>query len=58
LSRRNIAIKGTAVLFSLVSSLVIFKATYTTLQSINPAAAVAAVTVALIGIVWFKKTNN
>jgi hypothetical protein len=46
------------VIFSLVSSLAVFTATYTALQSINPAAAVAAVTVAIIGIAWFKKTSN
>jgi hypothetical protein len=58
LSRRSIVIGTILVLFSFVSSLAVFTSTYTALQSINPAAAVAAITVAIIGIAWFKKTIN
>jgi hypothetical protein len=58
LSKRTIAIGAIVILFSLVSSLTVFTAAYTTLQSINPAAALAAVTVAVIGILWFKKTSH
>ena len=58
MNRKSIAIGSILVIFSLVSSLAVFTATYTALQSINPAAAVAAVTVAIIGFAWFKKTNN
>jgi hypothetical protein len=31
---------------------------YTTLQSINPVAVLAATTVAVIGLAWFKKVNK
>jgi uncharacterized metal-binding protein len=58
LSKRTIAIGTIVVLFTLVSTVTVFTAAYTTLQSINPAAALAAVTVAVIGIVWFKKTSH
>lgn len=57
MSKRTIAIGAILVLFSLVTSLTVFTAAYTAIQSINPAAAVAAVTVALLGILWFKKTS-
>jgi hypothetical protein len=30
----------------------------TYLQAINPIAALTAITVAIIGIVWFKRTSN
>ena len=58
MSKRTIAIGAIVVLFSMVSSLTVFTAAYTTLQSINPAAVLAAVTVALIGFLWFKKTSH
>ena len=58
MSKRTIAISAILALFLLVTSLAVFTATYTAVQSINPAAALAAVTVAVIGIVWFKKTSN
>jgi uncharacterized membrane protein len=58
MSRRNVAIGGLVVVFSVITGCLIFAATYSALQSVNPAAALAAVTVALIGFAWFKKSNN
>jgi hypothetical protein len=58
MSKRNIAFGGILVLFSVVASATVFTAAYTALQSINPAAALAAVTVAVIGFAWFRKVNN
>jgi hypothetical protein len=58
LSKRTIAIGAIVVLFSLVSTITVFTAAYTALQSINPAAALAAVTVAVIGFLWFKRTSR
>lgn len=55
-SKKTIAI-GAVLLFSLVTGSLAFSATCAALQSINPAAAVAAVTIAAIGFLWFKKTN-
>lgn len=58
MSKRTFAIGTIVVLFSLVSTATVFTVAYTALQSVNPAAALAAVTVALIGFLWFKKTSR
>jgi L-arabinose isomerase len=52
---RNIAV-GTAILLSLITLAAFFALVFSTLQAINPAAAMAAIVVALVGILWFKKT--
>ncbi len=57
-SRRNIAIAGILVTFSLVAGSAVFAAAYSAIQSINPAAALAAATVAIVGFLWFKKSNG
>ncbi len=57
MSNRNIAVGTVAVLVS-IAVLVLAAETYFTLQTINPTAAIGAVTVALIGFVWFKKTSR
>jgi len=57
-SKRNIAIGAILVMFSLVTVTAVFTAVYAALQSINPAAAVAAITIAAIGFLWFKKTST
>jgi hypothetical protein len=58
LSNKNIAI-GTVVIFvSLITCLAFFTATFPALQCINPTAAIAAITVAVIDIAWFKKTTK
>ena len=44
------------LLVSLVTVLAL-ASSYEALQTINPVAAVTAITVAAIGIVWFKKTR-
>lgn len=55
LSHKNLAIGTVAILvFSLLALLI---SSYTTLQTINPIAALTAITVAIIGIIWFKKAN-
>jgi hypothetical protein len=58
LNKRNITIGGILIMFSLVAASAVLTAGYTALQGINPAAALAAVTVAVIGIVWLKKTSS
>jgi len=58
LSHKNLAL---GILAVLVSFLVLntFSATfYNTLQAIDPVAALSALTVAVVGITWFKKTNR
>jgi hypothetical protein len=58
LSNKNLAIGAILVLVTFITFLAFFTETYTTLLSINPAAAMVAITVAVIGIVWFKKTTK
>jgi len=55
LSNKNLAVGTVIVLVSFVAAALVAE-TYVTLQAINPIAALAAVTVALIGIAWLKKT--
>jgi len=56
LSRKNLAV-GTAVLLLSLVTILALASSYEALQTINPIAAVTAITVAAIGIVWFKKTR-
>ncbi len=58
MSKRNFAIGTLVIVFSAITGTLVFAAAYTSMQSFNPAAALAAVTVALIGFAWFKKSNN
>jgi hypothetical protein len=57
-TKRTLAVATIIILFLLISSVAVFTAAYTAIQSINPAAALAAVTVAVIGFLWFKKTKS
>lgn len=56
MNNKNVAIGTVIILVSVITFIAFFTETYTTLLSINPAAAMVAITVAVIGIVWFKKT--
>jgi len=47
---------GTVILFVSIVAIALAAETYLTLQAVNPVAAIAAVTVALIGIAWLHKT--
>ncbi len=49
---------NTAIIILLIALAAILTETYTAVQVVNPVAALAAVTVALIGVVWFKKTSK
>ena len=51
-------ISAVIIIFSLIAFVVLFAEAYATLQSVNPIAAVAAAVVAVIGIIWFKKTSK
>jgi hypothetical protein len=57
LSIKNITISA-VIIVSIVTFITLLWETYTTLQGINPIAVAAAVTVAVIGIAWFKKTST
>ena len=58
MNRKYVAIGGILLFFSVVASLTVFTAAYATLQSINPAAAIAAIMIVVIGVVWLKKSNS
>jgi hypothetical protein len=56
-SNKNLII-GTAIVLVLVVSAGFLVEVYLAIESINPTAAIAAITVALIGVVWMKKTKS
>ena len=58
MNRKYVAIGGILLFFSVVASLTVFTTAYTALQSINPVAAIAAIIIVLIGVVWLKKSNS
>jgi hypothetical protein len=58
LSNKTFAIGTAIVLVSLITCLALFAESYAIVQSINPIAAIAAITVALIGLAWFKRTKG
>ena len=57
MSNKTIAI-STIIIVSFITLAALSAEIYATLQTINPVAAIAAVTVALIGIIWFRKTKS
>jgi hypothetical protein len=57
LSNKNLAVGTLIVLVSFVA-VALLAEIYLTLQAVNPIAVLAAVTVALIGIAWLKKTTK
>ena len=56
MSNKTIAVGTVIIVISFITIAVLFVETYATLQTFNPVAVLAAITVALIGLVWFKKT--
>ncbi len=46
------------VLVSFITLIVLLTTFYASMQAFNPIAALTAITVAIIGIAWFKKTSN
>ena len=58
MSHKNFAVGTAIILVSLVAFSVLAAETYTALQSINPIAVIAAATVVVIGLAWFKKANK
>jgi hypothetical protein len=57
MSHRNLAVGTAVILLSLVALTSLFTVS-SLLQSINPIAALTAITVAVIGFAWFKKTSR
>ncbi len=61
MSHKNLAVGGLAVFVSVIVAAAVLATSYTalsSLQAINPVAALTAITVALIGVVWFKKASH
>jgi hypothetical protein len=57
MSIKSLAVGTFLVLVSIIA-IGAFLATTSILQAVNPVAALTALTVALIGFVWFKKTSS
>ena len=57
MSNKKLAI-STAIVLVLIVSAGFLVEVYLALERINPAATIAAITVALIGVVWMKKQLN
>jgi hypothetical protein len=61
LSHKSLAVGGLAVFVSIIVAAAVLVTSYTalnSLQAINPVAALAAITVAIVGMVWFKKSKR
>jgi len=58
MSHKKIALGAVTVLFSLVVTIAVLVASFSTIETINPVAAATAVTVAVIGMAWFKKSSH
>jgi 4-hydroxybenzoate polyprenyltransferase len=58
LSHRKLAFGTVAFLASVTVGAAILVTSFSALETINPLAAATAVAVALIGLIWFKKTNH
>ena len=55
MSARKLAV-GAAIAVSVVAFIALRAQTFVMFQGVNPLAAIAAVIVAVVGIVWLKKT--
>ncbi len=58
MNHKNLALGTIVILVSFITLLAFLVTSYTVLQAINPIAALTAITVAVIGIAWFKKTSS
>ena len=57
MSHKNLAIGTAAILVFSLTLTAVLTSFYSTIETINPIAALTAITVAIIGIAWFKKTR-
>ena len=58
MSHKTFAVGTAIIVVSLVTFTVLAAETYTALQTINPVAVIAAATVVVIGLAWFKKASK
>jgi hypothetical protein len=57
MGHKNLAMGATAILVFAITLTALLTTSYSAIESINPIAALTAITVAIIGITWFKKTR-
>ncbi|HUJ84309.1 MAG TPA: hypothetical protein VLV84_01740 [Candidatus Acidoferrales bacterium] len=57
MSHKTIAV-STVIIVSIVTLAALLAESYAALQSINPVAVLAAATVVVIGLVWFRKASK
>jgi len=57
MSHKTIAV-STVIIVSIVTLAALLAESYAVLQSINPVAVLAAATVVVIGLVWFRKASK
>ena len=55
---KNLAIGTAAILVFSIALTALLITSYSAMETFNPSAALTAITVAIIGIAWFKKTIN
>ncbi|MDD3792026.1 MAG: hypothetical protein PHY74_02715 [Candidatus Bathyarchaeota archaeon] len=58
MSNKNLTISRIIILISLVTVITFLATCFLSMQSINPVAALSATIVAVIGMIWFKKSIN
>jgi hypothetical protein len=54
---KNLAFGTAAILVFAITLTALLTTSYSAIETINPVAALTAITVAIIGITWFKKTR-
>jgi hypothetical protein len=57
MSHKNLAVGTATILVFSITLTAVLTTFYSTIETINPLAALTAITVAIIGIAWFKKTR-
>jgi hypothetical protein len=57
MGNKNLAMGATAILVFAITLTALLTTFYSAIESINPIAALTAITVAIIGITWFKRTR-
>jgi len=57
MSHKNLAIGAATILVFALTLTALVTTSYSAIEIINPIAALTAITVAIIGITWFKKTR-
>lgn len=58
MSHKKLALGTVAILVSATATTALLVTSFLAIETINPIAAATAATVAVIGIVWFKKTSH